>query len=125
MKPSCLVHIVDDEEPIRSSLSLLIECWGCRVRVYESGADLLAADLPGASDFVIVDVRMPGMGGLAAMDALRARGCSAPVIIMTGHAEASLAEAALAKRASAYLEKPFSSDDLQRAMRAVTPCCSW
>jgi len=102
-----LVHLVDDDEAIRRSVGFMLKTSGFHVRAYESGVELMksAPDLePGC---ILLDIRMPGMDGLEVQKALRDKGLTLPVIIMTGHGDVSLAVQAMKAGAIDFIEKPF------------------
>lgn len=102
------VYIVDDEEPIRRSASLLLKVAGLDAHAFDSGKALLAvadALLPGA---ILLDMRMPDLDGIEVQRALRERNAPHPVIIMTGHGDVQAAVSAFESGAVAFVEKPFS-----------------
>ena len=81
-----LVYLVDDDDAIRRSAGFMLKTSGYRVESYESGTELLkdASSLePGC---ILLDIRMPGMDGLAVQEALQERGIAFPVVIMTAMA---------------------------------------
>ncbi|MEJ5977376.1 response regulator transcription factor [Novosphingobium sp. PS1R-30] len=102
-----LVHLVDDDEAIRRSASFMLRTSGFVVKTYASGVELLdaAKDLPAGC--VLLDVRMPEIGGLEVQQALRARGVHLPVIVMTGHGDVTVAVQAMKAGAVDFIEKPF------------------
>ena len=104
------VHVVDDDEAMRDSLSLLL------------GAAGLNVDLEHCRDGVpdprvVIDVQMPGMGGLQLQEELVRRGRRIPVIVMTGHAEVPLAVKAMKAGAVDFVEKPFEEQAMLAAIR--------
>ena len=84
MLEDAIVHVVDDDEFMRSSLEDLLRSVGYQVRLYSRAEDFLAADISEAPGCVIVDVRMPGPSGLELQAALRDRNERLPVILMSG-----------------------------------------
>lgn len=114
---SRLIHVVDDEEQIRESLSLLLSAYGFRVRDYETGDAFLAGALPSDEDIVLMDVRMPGRSGIDVLADLRARGSQVPVVIMTGHATPDLLATCQRANVLAFLEKPFNVMELVTMLR--------
>lgn len=101
------VFVVDDDPAMRSSLRFLLESEDLAVETFESAEDFLDGCDPERSGCLVLDVRMPGIGGLALQGELRARGVQWPVIVITGFADAVTESRALAAGAHAFLEKPF------------------
>jgi two-component system response regulator DctR len=120
-----MLHIVDDEEVIRDALAWLAQSRGIAARGYDGGQSFLAnvgdrADPDG--DCVLLDVRMPGMNGIAVFDQMVARGLLArlPVIFLTGHGEVPMAVDSLKRGAFDFFEKPFNDNDLMdRVVQAL------
>lgn len=108
------VHIVDDDEAIRDSLSALLGAAGFTVATHPSAEAFLTAATQGPG-CVLIDVRMPGMGGLELQEELVRRGRRIPVILMTGHADVPIAVKAMKAGAVDFVEKPFD----QQAMLAA------
>lgn len=116
MPTEATVHIVDDDEAIRDSLSLLLGGAGFAVATYPSAEAFLTVAAQGAGCLVI-DVRMPGMGGLELQQELVRRGRRIPVIVITGHAEVPLAVQAMKAGAVDFVEKPFEEATIVGAIR--------
>jgi two-component system response regulator FixJ len=102
-----LVHLVDDDEAIRRSVAFALKTSGFHVRSYESGLELLKAASNLEPGCILLDIRMPGMDGLEVQSALRDKGISMPVVIMTGHGDVTLAVQAMKAGAVDFIEKPF------------------
>lgn len=115
MAGTALVHVVDDDDAVRDSLTLLLESAGFAVRTYSSATALLAA-LPGTTGCILTDVRMPEMDGLALQRHLSETGVRLPVIVMTGHGDVPIAVQALKAGAADFLEKPFDNSQLLTAV---------
>lgn len=111
-----MVHLVDDDEAIRRSVGFMLKTSGFQVRVYESGIEFLKSASSLEPGCVLLDIRMPGMDGLEVLAALRAKGVSLPVIIMTGHGDVSLAVQAMKAGALDFIEKPFEKAVLVSAI---------
>jgi two-component system response regulator DctR len=112
-----MLHIVDDEEVIRDALAWLAQSRGLASHGYASGEEFLAgvdkhAD-PGG-DCVLLDVRMPGMNGIAVFDQLVSRKLlpRLPVIFLTGHGDVPMAVDSLKRGAFDFFEKPFNDNQL-------------
>jgi FixJ family two-component response regulator len=108
-EPTPTIYVVDDDAAARRAIIWMLESAGRRVEGFASGREFLAAYQPGCSGCIIVDVRMPGMGGIALQDELARRGIRLPVIMVTGYAEVSVAVEALQRGAVDFIEKPVDT----------------
>lgn len=115
-----VIHIVDDEAPVRSSLAFLLMSSGFAVRMHESGPAFLGA--LGDPDLVclVTDLRMPEMNGVELLEALSARGLRVPAIVITGHGDVPMAVAAMKAGATDFIEKPFEDEVLIEAIRRAS-----
>ena len=111
-----LVHVVDDDDAVRRSVSFALKTSGFQVRAYDSGGALLKAAPDLEAGCILLDIRMPGMDGLEVQETLRAKGVTLPVIIMTGHGDVSLAVRAMKAGAIDFIEKPFEKAVLLAAI---------
>jgi two-component system response regulator FixJ len=107
-----LVHVVDDDEPVRDSICFLLASANIKALGYEAPGALLAAIGAGTKGCIVTDVRMPGMSGIQLIQALRERGVGIPVIVITGHADVPLAVEAMKVGAEDFIEKPFEDEVL-------------
>jgi two-component system, LuxR family, response regulator DctR len=114
-----IVHVVDDEEVIRDSLSWLLGSADIACATWSSGEDFLAAAPTGGPACVILDVRMEGLNGPAVFQRMLEAGHDMPVIFLTGHAEVPLAVEALKNGAFDFVEKPFNDNRLVDLVRAA------
>ncbi len=110
MSEANLVHIIDDDEAVRDSLSFLLRASGFNAVTYQSATHFLQSLTRDIEGCVITDVRMPDMSGLDLLKRLRGLSCLLPVIVMTGHGDIQLAVEAMKAGAIDFLEKPFSDD---------------
>jgi two-component system response regulator FixJ len=111
-----MVHVIDDDEAVRRSAEVLLASFGQEARTYASAEEFLQ-ELPNARPgCAIVDVRMPGMDGLALQDELTRLNVKIPVIVVTGHGDVSLAVRAMKSGAVDFIEKPYSDNDLLNAV---------
>ena len=110
------VYLVEDDDAVRASMKALLSLAGWEVVTFPSGAAFAEqlADLAPAC--VILDMRMPGMDGLAVLQMMSARGIKWPVVVMTGHPDPELTAAVLKRGAVAFLEKPCREEDLFAAL---------
>ncbi len=113
------VLVVDDEAAVRHSLKFVLELEGLDVRLYEGGADLLAAgDLP-VNGCLVVDYCMPTMDGVELMDRLRGRRVDLPAILITSKATRDLCERAARSGYRQVLEKPLEDSRLVDSIRCA------
>ena len=113
------VHIIDDDEAIRDSLSFLLESAGFETRTYDSAERFLesAAGLSGGC--IVSDVRMPGLNGLEMTRQLKAMQVNLPIVMITGHGDVPLAVEAMKAGVTDFLEKPFNDEALLNAIKVA------
>jgi FixJ family two-component response regulator len=119
MSEDAVVHVVDDDEFMRSSIEDLLRSVGYQVRLYCRAEDFLAADISDAPGCVIVDVRMPGPSGLELQTALSDRNDRLPVILMSGHGDIRMSVQAMKAGAIDFIEKPFRDQEMLEAVAAA------
>lgn len=112
-----IVYVVDDDVGVRKALSFLLASEGLHVRLYASATAFLEDVKDPSGCCIVTDVRMPGIDGIEFVRRLNQRGCKAPVIIMTGHADVPLAVEAMKAGAIDFLEKPFRDDRFLEVVR--------
>ena len=121
MNQTPLIHLVDDDAGVRSSLALLIGTVGLRVMPWAHPQAFLDGFDREAIGAIMLDVRMPGLGGLQVLETLRAQGADQPVVMLTGHGTVALCRQAFKGGAAEFLEKPVDDqlllDTLQAAIR--------
>lgn len=115
-----IVFVVDDDEAVCRSLSVLIEDIGLEVRTFTSAQQFLGeydSEQPGC---LVLDVRMSGMSGLELQSRLKELGFEIPIIIITGHGDIPMAVEAMKAGALDFIEKPFRDqtllDNIQKAI---------
>lgn len=114
------VFVVDDDEGVRTSLSILLDSAGYRPVPFGSATDFLAQYSPASPGCLLLDMRMPGMGGMELLQEMSRRGAFLPVIFITGHGDVPMAVEAMKSGAFDFLQKPFSPRDLlDRIARAL------
>ncbi|MFA6113709.1 MAG: response regulator [Sphingomonas sp.] len=111
-----VIHVVDDEESVRSAASFMLRVCGFDVHTYASGIEFLAQLEGQPHGCILLDVRMPEMDGLEVQAELNARRSEMPVIVLTGHGDIGTAVAAMKGGASDFIEKPFEKDVLLNAI---------
>jgi two-component system, LuxR family, response regulator FixJ len=119
MAEAPLVHVVDDDESVRDSLSVLLEAAGFSVRSYGSATAFLQAASQRTAGCVLTDVQMPELNGLELQRRLSELDIRLPVIVMTGHGDVPIAVEALKAGATDFLEKPFDDSQLLAAVNSA------
>ncbi|MBC7160080.1 MAG: response regulator transcription factor [Porphyrobacter sp.] len=114
-----LVHVVDDEEPVRRSLDFLLRTSGFRVERWADGESFLKGAKRDQPACVLLDIRMPGMDGLQVQEEMARRGLNLPVIVLTGHGDVATAVRAMQAGAVDFLEKPFERERLLQAIEVA------
>jgi two-component system response regulator FixJ len=118
-KPPAVI-IVDDDEAVRSSLRFVFKSVGLAATAYPSAQAFLTAYDPDQPGCLVLDVRMPGMSGLALQEQLNLKGAMIPVIFISGHGDIPMAVEAIQHGAFDFLQKPFRDQDLiDRVQRAL------
>ena len=107
-----VVHIVDDEEPVRRSLAFLLTMSGFTVRVHDTATSFLAVAPTLTKACLVTDLRMPDMSGIELLEKLDAIGALVPAIVITGHGDVQMAVAAMKAGAVDFIEKPFEDQTL-------------
>ena len=108
-----VVSIVDDDASLRRSLRNLLTSAGLRVETFESAEVFLQSGSQDNTGCLVLDLRMPGMGGLALLRRLAASGSRIPVIIVTAHGDDDTRQRLLEAGAVAFLEKPVQVQQLK------------
>jgi FixJ family two-component response regulator len=106
------VFIVDDDEPVRDSLKMLMRSVGLSAETFAGAAEFLEAydaDRPGC---LVLDIRMPGMSGMELQDKLNEIHAILPIIFITGHGDVPMAVKAIQYGAADFIQKPFRDQDL-------------
>lgn len=114
---SPLVHLIDDDQAVRESLALLIGTVGLRVQAWADPQAFLAGFDRSGIGAIVLDVRMPGIGGLTVLDRLVAQGVDQPVIMLTGHGTVEMCRRAFKAGAAEFLEKPVDDEQLLEALQ--------
>jgi CheY-like chemotaxis protein len=114
-----LISIVDDDESVREALWGLVRSVGFSVSTFASAEEFLNSDHFENVDCLILDVCMPGMGGIELQRQLVAGHCDVPVIFITAHEDEGMRSQALKGGAEAVLIKPFSEESLLGAIDAA------
>ncbi|HWW00351.1 MAG TPA: response regulator [Candidatus Acidoferrum sp.] len=111
------VAVVDDDESVREALQSLLRSVGYRAEGFDSAeAFLLSGRLP-EMDCLILDVKMPGMGGMALQEGLERIKPPLPTVFLTAHGDEATRRQAMHLGAVGFLRKPCSDEDLLNAVR--------
>src|SRR5688572_1384915 len=115
-----LILVAEDDPHLRNLLDLLLTDAGYNVVTVANGADAVRVAFERAVDLLVLDVRMPGMGGVDACRAYREGGGTAPVVLVTGRPRPEVEAAVEACGAAAFIPKPFNiTDVLETVARLV------
>lgn len=106
------IYIVDDDQAIRHAMSLLMQSVGLKCEIFPSADDFLEGHTNDRSGCLVLDIRMPGMGGLELQQQLREEDCSLPIIFITGHGDIPMAVEAMQQGAFDFIQKPFRDQEL-------------
>jgi FixJ family two-component response regulator len=114
-----LISVIDDDESIRRTTTLLIESFGLRASAFASAESFLRSGQLHDTSCLILDVRMPDMNGLELQSELAASGYGIPVIFITAYDDKSSRGKAMQAGAVAFLDKPFSDEQLLQTVRSA------
>ena len=116
---SAFVHVVDDDKAVRESLEDLLRSMDYQVTLHASASEFLNAELPDAPSCLVLDVRLPGTGGLELQEYLPRVNIRMPVILMTGFGDIAMSVKAMKAGAVDFLTKPIREQDLIDAVAAA------
>jgi len=111
------VYVIDDDPHVRSGLSNLLRSVGLNAQVFGSATEFLRLERLATPSCVILDVRLPGLGGLDFQSELGKRDRSPPIIFITGHGDIPMTVRAMKAGAVEFLTKPLREQDLLDAVR--------
>ena len=106
------VFLIDDDASVRDALSLLLSLKGMRTQTFSAAQTFLTTYRPEWRGCVVTDLRMPQMSGLDLQQAMRDRGISLPVVVLTAHGDVPTTRLALKNGAFDFLEKPVDDEIL-------------
>lgn len=113
------VYLVDDDPDVRAAIAFLLEAESIPVEVFGDPGQMLDSVDASARGCLLLDVRMPGMDGLALHQALQKRGVAMPALFVSGHGDIPMAVRAVNAGALDFIEKPFDDEVLlERIARA-------
>ena len=115
-----VVLVVDDDPEVRDALSSLFRSVGLEPRLFASTAEFLQHKLPEAPCCIVLDIRLPGVGGLDFQAQLTNANIHIPVVMVTGHGDIPMSVRAMKAGAVDFLTKPFRPQDMLDAVaRAI------
>jgi FixJ family two-component response regulator len=119
-KLDATVFVIDDDEAVCRSLSMLVESLNLRCRCFPGAQEFLNAYDASEHGCLVLDVRMPGISGLELQQRLLEQGSNIPVIFITGYGDVPMAVEAMRKGSVDFIEKPFReqvfSESIQKAI---------
>lgn len=113
------VYLVDDDPGVLKSLGRLLQSEGLAVHACRSAGEFLAQHDPALTGCIVLDMRLPDLGGLALQQALLASGCERPVVFMTGFGDVADSVQAMKAGAVDFLTKPCDDEELLRAVHGA------
>jgi FixJ family two-component response regulator len=124
MKGTAMAHehciaIVDDDQSVREAAVNLFRSMGFLAVAFASAEEFLSSDSLGKTSCLVLDVQMPGMGGLKLQSHLAATGRQIPIVFVTGYPDDSVRDKVMQSGAVCFLTKPFNEDDLVDGLRSA------
>ena len=119
MPDNSIVHIIDDDDAMRDSLSFLFKSAGIQVATYENAIAFLDGQQNLKTGCIVTDIRMPQVSGLDLLKKLKNDNPNLPVIVITGHGDIPLAVEAMKCGARDFIEKPFDDVQLLSAVKSA------
>jgi FixJ family two-component response regulator len=118
-EPTPMIHIVDDDDSVRTAVMRLLRAAGYEVRGYSCAGELLLAKPGQTSGCVVLDVRMPGLSGLDIQAAYGEQDDALPIIFLTGHGDIPMSVRAIKAGAVDFLTKPVERKALLTAVQTA------
>jgi len=116
--PAGTVIVIDDDPAVREALESLLRSVGLAVTLHGSVAEFLSAGAIDGPSCLVLDVRLPGQGGLDFQRALAGAGVRTPIIFITGHGDIPMSVQAMKGGAIEFMTKPFRDQDLLDAIQS-------
>lgn len=114
--PECTICLIDDDESVRKSISLLLLAAGYRVEAFENAKALINSDNGHRPGCILLDIFLDGESGLDLQDALKLKFSHLPIIYISGHGDVPMSVRALRKGALNFLQKPIDDNQLFQAV---------
>ena len=121
-KSKVLIRLVDDDEVILRSVSVMLRYEGYRVQSWTSGRQYLREDFPSYPGCLVLDIKMPGMTGIELQEELTQRDIRIPVVFLTGHGDVDIAVNSMKMGAFDFLQKPLNPE---RFLKVVEAACEF
>lgn len=115
----CIVYVIDDDAAVRDSLEFLLRSVDMSAKTFGSVREFMNCERLNAPGCMILDVRLPGMGGLEFQSEMKKLGISLPIVFISGHADVLMGVQAIKAGAIDFLCKPFRDQDLIDAVRSA------
>lgn len=106
------IYIIEDDEAVRDSLSLMLDSVGHKVKEFATADAFLSNYTPNLSGCIVLDIRMPGMDGMELQTRLNALNSILPIIFVTGHGDVPMAVEAMQRGAMDFVQKPYREQEL-------------
>jgi FixJ family two-component response regulator len=113
------IAIVDDDQSVRDAVTNLFRSMGFPAVAFASAEEFLNSGSLDKTSCIVLDVQMPGMGGLSLQSHLAATGRQIPIVFVTGYPDAGARDKAMSLGAVCFLTKPFNEDDLVDGLRSA------
>lgn len=114
---SPIVFIVDDEEDMRLAMQRILKTVNLRAELFATAQDFLQRHIPDVPSCLVLDVRLPGMGGLEVQQKLIEAGINIPIIFITAHGDIPMTVKAMKSGAFEFLTKPFRHQEFLDAIQ--------
>ena len=116
-EPEAVVFVIDDDESLREALKRLFRSVGFTVEIFASVTEFLQTKVPDVPSCLVLDVRLPGIGGLDFQSDLAKANIRVPIVFMTGHGDIPMTVRAMKAGAVEFLTKPFRDQDMLDAVQ--------
>src|SRR6202022_345176 len=113
------IAVVDDDQSVRDAVTNLFRSMGFPAVAFASAEDFLNSGSLDKTSCIVLDVQMPGMGGLSLQSHLAATGRQIPIVFVTGYPDAGVRDKAMSLGAVCFLTKPFNENDLVDGLRSA------
>ena len=114
-----IAYVVDDDDAVREALSSLFRSVGLHVKLFASASEFQQSERPETPGCLVLDIRLPGVGGLDFQDDLAKSGIHMPIVFITGHGDIPMSVRAMKAGAIDFLTKPIREQDMLDAVFAA------